>query len=787
MSKRKNKTFDVMPAIKEITKNDLPPPKAQRWKSIEEKLNKKMKYVLGAILLSGILIRLVYFIQLNSTPCINYHLYDQSDMNFFDRWAKHLSTEDWMQHTSYNNYTSAHKWISEAYLNNHPEKMEELKKLLPEGSAGDFKDYARALFNKWQGDKIYFQEPFYVYFVAVVYKIFGPDVRFVFLFQLLIGLASLTLIFIITRNYFGNIAALCASIIGLLHGPLLFYELILLRESIIVFAGLLLVYTISRTMKNKSGINLLLTGIIIGLCLLVKSIFAIFALLFLALLFFDSRKKKEAMIKSMLIPVAGVLIGMLPLIIRNVIVGITPFAIASSGTFSFVTCNYYGYNPELGFALNTTLEKIFYKTDGAFLPSVIEVLKTFPSFSDYLVLLWHKFKVIFLWVEIPNNKSYYYFALNAPVLNFTFINFSAIAALGIPGIVLSFFRKEKPFGLYVLVFTHLAVLLGFLVLSRYRIPFAAALLPFCGLAISEFFKKVERNDMRLLMIALPAAALFFIVNRTPAEAVTPIRSSDYVTSYYYYYQPRIDTAMQNNRYSDAMKLMETFFMIKPGGLDALNENTPKANNNQLNLASAYAPIYKKYSMIAAANKQNDEALKYKQREEALTNISDRLGTATDAAAMIKKARLSNDGGTKKFYLDKAVAELKLHLKASPSDLNSIAAIADIMINDFHDSTQYEFYTEGALKIYPDNPNLQFNLGHYYMIANKNMQVAKELVEKSLRGLPNNSAAYNDLGYYYVGNKRYDKAREMWLMAIQINPADSNAVRNLRILNKFQHR
>jgi hypothetical protein len=262
------------------------------------------------------------------------------------------------------------------------------------------------------------------------------------------------------------------------------------------------------------------------------------------------------------LPVAGIIAGMSPLIIRNLIVGISPFSISSSGSFSFITCNYFGYNPINAFAVSPSNADVLYKTNGAFLSSVIESLKTFPSFSSFLDLVWQKFKLIFLWTEIPNNKSFYYFKLNAPVLNFTFINFSVIAALGITGIFISFFKKQRPYGLYLLCFTHFAVLLGFLVLSRYRIPFSAALIPFGGLAVSELIKKAEVADFRVLLIGIPAVILFFVINRPMPEGLIPLRVSDYAMPYYFYYRPRIDSAMKYNQPELALKVIDTFLMIK---------------------------------------------------------------------------------------------------------------------------------------------------------------------------------------------------------------------------------
>ncbi|MDB5227895.1 MAG: O-linked GlcNAc transferase-TPR-containing transrane protein [Bacteroidota bacterium] len=756
---------------------------AKYWNVFESWLGKNTRYVLGGLLLAATILRIIYFVQLNNTPCINWHLATESDMNFFDKWAKHLANEDWLQHTSYNNYTQAHKWVAEDYLKKHPETIEELKKELPAGSEINFNEYGKLLFKSWQGDKVYFQEPFYAYLVAIFYKIFGPDVRYVFIFQMLMGLCSIALIFLITRNYFGNIAALVSGLLALLHGPLLFYELILLRESLIVFIGLLLVFSISETLKNKSRRNLFFSGFIIGISILIKSVFFIFGVLFLILIFVDARRKKEGGGNSMLLPAAGIIAGLLPLIIRNIIVGVSPFAISSSGAFSFMTCNYYHYNPIQAFTVNSSNADVFYKTKGAFLQSVVETLKTFPSFSEYLNLLWQKLKLIFLWTEIPNNKSFYYYKINAPVLGFTFINFSVIAALGIPGIVMSFYKKQKPISLYLLVLTHFGVLLGFLVLSRYRIPFTAGLIPFCGLAVSELIKKAETKSFNIILITVPVIVIFFIVNRSIPDGLFPIRTTDYASPYYFYYKPRIDSLMKKNQPELARKEMEKFLKITPPELESLQGNMMQASADEINLAQFYGQIYNHYSTLFFASNMYDRGSEARKRSEELTAIADRLGNAMDAFSLFKKARMTSDTSERKQYLQQAVNELQLRLKANPNDFDALGAMSDITLDDLHDTAQFEHYIKAALKVQPDNARAQFKLGNYYIMTNKNLDEGKRLIESSQKDWSDNSAAYTDLGYYYAVHNQNDKALQLWQTAVKMNPADCTAVNDLRILRK----
>jgi tetratricopeptide (TPR) repeat protein len=759
--------------------------KVSRWNMLESYLERKRRFVLALILSAGLVLRIIYFVQLNNTPSINYHQWDQTDMNFFDKWAKYIGDDHWLQDTSYYNFTYPFRVVSGAYLSNHPEAKNELMKYLPANAPHDSESFGKALFIKWGGEKVYFQEPLYVYVVATIYKIFGPDVRFVFILQFLIGLGSLALLYLITRDNFGNIAALFASVIALLHGPMMFYELILLRESMILFGGLILVYSISRAWKNKTAGSLFMTGIVIGICILLKSIFIIFGFLFIILLLSDHFKKKQIRLTTVLLAIAGILTGMLPLIIRNLIVGISPITVASSGAFSYVTCNFYGYDPAAGFVVPPFLESIFYRSEGKLLPAISECLNTFPSFTDYIALLWQKFKLVFLWVEIPNNKSFYYYRLNAPVLSFTFISFSIIAAISIPGMVLSAFRKKRPIILYLLVITHLAILVGFLVLSRYRIPLTAALIPFAGLALSEIFRRLESNNSRSIALIVPAFALFFLIERPAPKGMLTLRYSDYVVPYEIYYGPKITEAMNAGRSGEALKLMRRFLKTQPEALEKINPGQPAFDPFQLAFAVKYSEIYRIYAAIAEKNDLKEEASRYLQRSNELSAISDKFAPETDMNATLRRARSSADPIAKQALIDKVVTAMQSNISANPKDLASYNTLAIVYLNDLKDSANYEATLKKAIANFPDEPQIKSDLGHYYLSSGKKLPEAESLLEQALKALPSDSRIYADLGYCYAAKNQYGKAREYWTRSVRLNPADCATVNNLRILDNMQ--
>jgi len=87
--------------------------------------------------------------------------------------------------------------------------------------------------------------------------------------------------------------------------------------------------------------------------------------------------------------------------------------------------------------------------------------------------------------------------------------------------------------------------------------------------------------------------------------------------------------------------------------------------------------------------------------------------------------------------------------------------------------------EIASSLVPGNPDLKFELGSYYLKANRPAEAASVL-EMAVRGRPGNSDAWNQLGIAYAETGRLEAAGEAFTRAIEIRP-DSPAANNLKRL------
>ena len=86
----------------------------------------------------------------------------------------------------------------------------------------------------------------------------------------------------------------------------------------------------------------------------------------------------------------------------------------------------------------------------------------------------------------------------------------------------------------------------------------------------------------------------------------------------------------------------------------------------------------------------------------------------------------------------------------------------------------------AIEIYPDHPSLLANYGATLAILGENDK-AVPFLRNAIRQLPNNYSPYNSLAQVYLGQQKTEKARDMLLLAIRVNPSFGAGHANLAML------
>jgi hypothetical protein len=505
------------------------------------------------LLAAALTLRVIYFSQLDATPFIHMERWAQTDMHYYDGWARQIASGDWLSRTV---PMPMHRWhheVAQAYFRTHPDARASFGR--------DGRDPDAALWAQWMGAPRFYQDPLYPYLIALVYRFISPDVRAVLAVQLGAGALSVLLIWSIARRHFGDAAGTWAGLLAVFCAPLVFYELLLMRDSLIACAGLAIVWLADRAIDTSRRRWFASLGVTLGLAYLLKSSFAVLAVLIVpVVLAVPADRSWRRRLPPAAALAAGLAVALAPLVVRNVRVGVAPLSMASSGPLTFLSSNDVNALPDVGFGIDTPLLARFLgETDGSW-RTATTVAASGHDVSSYGAMLWRKWDRAWHWFEIPNNENFYYFREQAPVLAWLPVTCWTVAPLALVGLALLVRRPRVPWTLAALVVASAGTLVAFYVLGRFRVALVAAAIPMAAFAAAELTSALRSLRVaRALVIAGTIAVLALWTGRPLADDQVLLRTSDYILAWSVEYQDRVYGSLDRKDPAAAGAAYQEFF------------------------------------------------------------------------------------------------------------------------------------------------------------------------------------------------------------------------------------
>ncbi len=539
-------------------------------------------------------------------------------MNFFDLWAQRIAAGDLLTTEVLHPTHDWHKLIADEYFKIRPDQP---ALLLSQWQGPDAAPPAATLlWNRWFGRKTFHQEPLYPYMLATFYKVLGHEVRWVFLWQMLVSMGGNLLVYFLARRYFGDLVAVLAAALVVLCGPLLYYDMLLLRESMIGPAGLLLVYLTERARDRSTTRRWLLLGLAFGFAILLKSYLLLMLAVVLGFLVTNQRRTPRLMATRAGALVAGVLVVLSPAIVRNVAVGVGPFSLSSVGPITFVCNNTPDCPADLGFFVSDRyIPGIMAKAEGRLLPCVLETLKTYDNPFRYVGKPAATFAAIWRWYETPNNANFYYYRLHAGILRYLPVTFWLISPLAFVGLLLGARHVGRCWPLYALVGTTIIVLVVFGVFSRLRAPLLAPLAIFAALTVAQSVRWAgQRRFLHAAGLLALIAAVGLWTGRPLSKGRQMIRAFDYITPYSVYWTAKINDAAGAGNHAQAVALMEQSLRFEPDSVKRLGPLRHAGTVDEMELAVFYARVHKAYGQGLRQVGRSEESQAQMRRVEELT-------------------------------------------------------------------------------------------------------------------------------------------------------------------------
>ena len=395
------------------------------------------------------------------------------------------------------------------------------------------------------GREVFFRAPGYPYWLGSIYALFGHSYLAVRIIQHLLGMVSLVLLFLLGRRLFSPAVGMVASLLAFLYPVLMYFEGQLLFDWFLTFLCLLWVFIFLVTRERKAMGLWFVVSALFGLICVTRPTFLPLAIPLFVYPIWEHFKRTGARfaVRLGVVIAAGLAITILPVTLRNYIVGKDPVLVASQGGINF----YIGNNPgadgytarmptDIGASWEISEMSFYVERQLGHRPTPSEESEFWYSKglqfivhqpTDFLKLVIKKLYLFWNALEIPNNLNFYTFSQYALLLRVMPVGFWCVGPLGVLGMMLAW-RKQRGRMVVSFVTMYCVVMVMFFVCDRYRLPVVPFLCIFASFALVELFTSVKRKEFKPLMVyggSLVLLAVLINGNAYKIEKEEPVHQS----------------------------------------------------------------------------------------------------------------------------------------------------------------------------------------------------------------------------------------------------------------------
>jgi hypothetical protein len=346
---------------------------------------------------------------------------------------------------------------------------------------------------------------------------FGDSFAWILFAQLFLGSLQPWVIFHLARRMADERVALVAAALSALYGPLLFYQGTLLRDWIPPLLEPLTLVMILKASESPRRNNWMLAGLMMGLAMLAKERILLFVPLVCLWIFWKHRERKSLQFCAFLL--VGMCLMLIPIIARNLIVGVPPLALSNRAAEFFIEGNAADAFP-VGLRVPDSMAGILERSNGKFPAVIRETLITYQgdwlAFSRMQLL---KLRALLDPLEVPNNLNYYYGVEISRALRWT-IGYGFLLPVAVLGLLLAvrLRRDDRVLLLYGLVI--FAGLMMSNISSRQRLALVPVLIFYAALGIVWLWDALQAKQIRRAAFAI----VVLICTALIQQFVIPIRA-----------------------------------------------------------------------------------------------------------------------------------------------------------------------------------------------------------------------------------------------------------------------
>ncbi|MAJ59145.1 MAG: hypothetical protein CBC48_03555 [bacterium TMED88] len=400
-----------------------------------------------------------------------------------------------------------------------------------------------ALYDSWArqiaterslGDHVIFLGPLYPLFMAILYALFGEGLPLLKAVQAVVGTLTCVAVWALAREAFGRTVAAVAGLMMAVYGMHIFYGGTVMIVNLQAPLVVTVVWLALRARKHPKPWSWALCGLILGLSLLARQTTLLLAPLLVLWILFDLQPKQtlgRRLISAVtfVLPIAALI---LPFTLHNYKVGQDFVLVNSTGGYSFYMGNRQGTDgtwqlPPLNWpgridnpvvmreAFSSVAERDLGRSlrpsevSSYWLMRGLEEIRRDPF--EWIQLELRKAGLFLNAYEVWNNRSFEISRQFSWILRLPLVSFGFIAPLALLGIALNLRRVLLLFPLFAGLAAYFVSALMVFVLSRYRFPGTALMIPFAAFALVDLLNRALRSEWKGLatrFIALFVLSIF---------------------------------------------------------------------------------------------------------------------------------------------------------------------------------------------------------------------------------------------------------------------------------------
>jgi predicted membrane-bound mannosyltransferase len=463
--------------------------------------------LLGGILLTALLVRLIALVDLSGTPYFSFILWDEQ---IYHEWAKRIA----------------------------------------EGT--------------FSSKSIYEFAPLFAYVMAFLYKIFAPDLVYVRVLNVVLGVATCWFVYLIGTTLANRRVGLFTCLVAALYKPLILYSIVPLKEALstlcfaaVLYHFLVLIGALSRgkdgpfpdtpVIEKRLFITAASLGLASGLLINVRpNALIIIPLVFMLPVWHAFRdrlpvKRVGAVLSVVLL---GIILALSPFMIRNYLVAGKLALTTSQGGFNLYLGNNLS-NPDpyyrpVSFAKSSPFEQGIQftieasrrtgKTMTSEEASRYWTRETIREATNnpgaFIWKLWQKTLVMVNRFEACDHYDIDFLSNFIITFRLPFFSFWIIFPLAMVGMVHGILHDRKSRAVSLILAAYALTLIVFFTSGRYRLPMVTLLIPFAVLGLTYIVEAIRGGAFRKGGAYIALALVFLVVGNLP------VRATDDKTAYY---------------------------------------------------------------------------------------------------------------------------------------------------------------------------------------------------------------------------------------------------------------